>query len=168
MLAVLVTAGYIGWLDLHVRDQFEGRRWSIPARIYARPVELYPGMPMSADALETELRAAGYRRARAAKRAATYSRDGDRINLYTRRFQFWDGEQPAQSVQVRFKGARVSGLRGKEGKQALVRLDPALVGRIYPNHHEDRVLVRLEEVPRGLVAADGSNNRDRQGWRIQR
>ena len=153
VLAVLVTAGYVGWLDFHVRDQFEGRRWSIPARIYARPVELYPGMPMDADALEDALRGAGYTRRRAANRAATYSRDGDRINLHTRRFQFWDGEQPAQAVRVRFKGARVSTLRGKDGKRALVRLDPALVGRIYPNHHEDRVLVRLEEVPRGLVGA---------------
>jgi penicillin-binding protein 1B len=153
LLALLVTAGYGAWLDLYVRGHFEGRRWSVPARIYARAVELYPGMPMSADALETELRGAGYTRSRAAKRAATYSRDGDRINLHTRRFQFWDGEQPAQSVQVRFQGPRLIGLRAKGGDQALVRLDPALIGRIYPSHHEDRVLVRLEEVPRGLVAA---------------
>jgi penicillin-binding protein 1B len=47
----------------------------------------------------------------------------------------------------------VAGLRENGAKQALMRLDPAIIGRIYPNHHEDRVLLRLEEVPAGLVAA---------------
>jgi penicillin-binding protein 1B len=143
----------VGWLDLHVRGQFEGRRWSVPARLYARPVELYPGMGFGPDALEQELRAAGYQHTASPGRAATYTRQGGNFRVHTRRFQFWDGEQPARRVRIRFSGGRVSGLRTGDGEQALLRLDPALIGRIYPNHREDRVLVRLEQVPAGLVAA---------------
>jgi penicillin-binding protein 1B len=153
VLVVLVAAGYVTWLDVQVRGQFEGRRWSVPARLYAQPLELYPGMRLDAGALEQELRAAGYRRTTAAKRTATYSRQGDSFRIFTRRFQFWDGEQPARAVRIRFRGRQLSGLRAGGEEQPLVRLDPALIGRIYPGHQEDRVLVRLEEVPVGLVAA---------------
>jgi penicillin-binding protein 1B len=149
----VAVTGYVGWLDLHVRGQFEGRRWSVPARLYARPVELYPGMGFGPDALEQELRAAGYQHTASPGRAATYTRQGGNFRVHTRRFQFWDGEQPARRVRIRFSGGRVSGLRTGDGEQALLRLDPALIGRIYPNHREDRVLVRLEQVPAGLVAA---------------
>ncbi|NCF27526.1 MAG: penicillin-binding protein 1B [Gammaproteobacteria bacterium] len=153
VLALVAVTGYVGWLDLHVRGQFEGRRWSVPARLYARPVELYPGMGFGPDALEQELRAAGYQHTASPGRAATYTRQGGNFRVHTRRFQFWDGEQPARRVRIRFSGGRVSGLRTGDGEQALLRLDPALIGRIYPNHREDRVLVRLEQVPAGLVAA---------------
>ena len=153
ILMTLAATGYVAWLDLHVRAQFEGRRWSVPARIYARPMELYPGMRLSGDDLERELRAAGYQPSAAARRAATYNRRGDSFRVHTRRFQFWDGEQAARQVRIQFNGRRVAGLRENGAKQALMRLDPAIIGRIYPNHHEDRVLLRLEEVPAGLVAA---------------
>ena len=143
VLAVLVAAGYVAWLDVHVRGQFEGRRWSVPARIYARPLELYAGMRLDADALEQELRAAGYRRTVATNRIATYTRDGDSLRVHTRHFQFWDGEQPARTVRIRFRGGQVSGLRASDAEQALVRLDPALIGRIYPSHQEDSLIVRL-------------------------
>jgi penicillin-binding protein 1B len=153
ILVMLAATGYVAWLDLHVRGRFEGRRWSVPARIYARPMELYPGMRLGADDLEQELRAAGYQRTAAARRAATYTRHGDSFRVHTRRFQFWDGEQAARQVRIQFAGRRVAGLHENGAKQALMRLDPAIIGRIYPNHHEDRVLLRLEEVPAGLVAA---------------
>jgi penicillin-binding protein 1B len=153
VLGLLVTGAYLAWLDLHVRSQFEGRRWSVPARIYARPVELYPGLRLDADALERALRAAGYQRSASTGRSATYARRGESFNVHTRAFRFWDGEQPARRVRVQFRGGQLARLQADGGEQALIRLDPALVGRIYPGHREDRVLVRLEEVPVGLVAA---------------
>ena len=153
VLAVLLTTAYVGWLDLHVRGQFEGRRWAVPARLYARPVELYPGMRFDGAALEHELRAAGYQPTAGPSRAATYVRQKNDYRVHTRRFQFWDGEQAARRVRIQFQNGRVRKITAGGKSQALVRLDPAVIGRIYPNHHEDRVLVRLEEVPRGLIAA---------------
>ena len=52
LLYCFVTFGfilccYIGYLDYTVRKQFEGRRWSIPARVYATPVEIYNGYSLS-------------------------------------------------------------------------------------------------------------------------
>ena len=111
VLAVLLATAYVGWLDVHVRGQFEGRRWAVPARLYARPVELYPGMRFDASALERELRAAGYQRTGGPSRSATYVRQGDDFRVHVRRFQFWDGEQPARRVRIQFRNGRVRDLR---------------------------------------------------------
>ena len=43
ILSVLLV-GYIVYLDFQVRSQFTGKRWSLPARVYARPLELYAGL----------------------------------------------------------------------------------------------------------------------------
>lgn len=153
VLGLLSAVGYTAWLDVQVRGAFEGRRWSVPARIYARPVELYPGKRFDGAALEQELRAAGYQRTSSVDRVATYVRQGDRFRIHMRRFQFWDGEQPARQARIDLRAGQVGGLRANGEEQALLRLDPALIGRIYPHHHEDRVLLRLEEVPVALVAA---------------
>ncbi len=48
-LLALVITGYVVYLDYQVRHQFTGKRWSLPARVYARPLELYAGQQLTAD-----------------------------------------------------------------------------------------------------------------------
>ena len=38
--AALALAGYLFYLDRLVTRQFEGRRWTLPAQVYAAPLEL--------------------------------------------------------------------------------------------------------------------------------
>src|SRR5512139_3926563 len=52
---------YMGYLDYNVRKQFEGKRWSIPARVYASPVELYAGYAISTEKFEALLKMLHYR-----------------------------------------------------------------------------------------------------------
>src|SRR3569833_1175647 len=51
----------------------------------------------------------------------------------------------------------MGGLHGRAAPE-LARLDPAVIGRIYPAQHEDRVLVKLAEEPPllrvGLIAVE--------------
>ncbi len=152
VVLVLGTA-WAAWLDIRVRSQFEGRRWQVPARIYARPLELYPGAPVSMAEAIRELESVGYHRAGRLTRPASYRVDGATLELRTRRFAFWDAEEPERTIAIRFRGARVAGLREQGAEAALARLEPRLVGRIHPAHREDRILVRLDEVPRALVGA---------------
>ena len=51
LLALLAGAAYTLYLDFRVRDEFEGRRFALPARIYARPLELHVGLriPLAAS-----------------------------------------------------------------------------------------------------------------------
>ncbi len=152
ILVLVFAAGYAVWLDIRVRAQFEGKRWALPARVYARPVELWPGARLDPDSLEDELRRAGYHREDRPRRPGSYGRAGNRFVIETREFRFWDAVEPARRIEVRFDAGVVRTIDASGGPVPIVRLDPPLVGRIYPRHHEDRVMVRLGEAPPVLVA----------------
>ncbi len=117
--------GYLLYLDHLVTSRFDGRRWNLPAHVYARPLELYAGLPLSADGLAAELKRLGYRDVPTADKPGTFHRAGGRIELVTRPFRFWDGAQESQPASVAFWGASVAGLRAPGGDAlALLRLDP--------------------------------------------
>ena len=149
---LVFAAGYVVWLDIRVRAQFEGKRWALPARVYARPVELWPGARLDPDALEEELRRAGYHHEDRPRRPGSYLRAGSRFVIEAREFRFWDAVEPARRIEVGFDAGVVRTLDTGGGSAALVRLEPSLAGRIYPRHHEDRVMIRLDDAPPALVA----------------
>ena len=152
LLVLVFAAGYVVWLDIRVRAQFEGKRWALPARVYARPLELWPGARLDPDTLEEELRRAGYHREDRPRRPGSYLRAGGRFVIEAREFRFWDAVEPARRIEVGFDAGSVRTLHAGGGSAAIVRLEPSLVGRIYPRHHEDRVMVRLGDAPPVLVA----------------
>ena len=149
----LLLSGYTLYLDLTVRAQFEGKRWALPARVYARPLELYPGMKLSPEQLQTELAMLDYHDAGEPQDPGTYRRQNDEFSIVTRPFVFWDGAQPALWLRAGFDGNRLRTLTDIKNDKpvTLARLDPLLIGGIYPAHNEDRVLVRLSEIPPDLV-----------------
>ena len=57
----LALALFTAYLDVRVRSEFEGRRFALPARIYARPLELHAGLRLSEADVEDELNSLGYR-----------------------------------------------------------------------------------------------------------
>ena len=49
------------YLDAVIRSEFDAKRWAMPAKVYARPLELFESMPLSADSFAQELGLLGYR-----------------------------------------------------------------------------------------------------------
>ncbi|EDY87721.1 penicillin-binding protein 1B [gamma proteobacterium HTCC5015] len=141
------------WLDYRIRQQFEGKKWTLPARVYARPLELYPGKTLSERALQEELEVANYRRVQRADRPGSYTQRGGFFRIHTRSFNYWDGAIDSRTVEVVIDDGIIQRLQGSDGENALVRLDPAQIAAIYPQHQEDRNLVRLEDVPQTLIHA---------------
>ncbi|GBE10638.1 penicillin-binding protein 1B [bacterium BMS3Abin12] len=155
----LVALAYVLYLDHTIRSRFEAKRWSLPAQVYARPLDLYPGMALSARQFAFELRALGYRRVADPAAPATYARRGGEYRFVTREFTFWNGDQPAHRAVVRFAGGHVRGLTNfSGGSLALLRMDPVQIGDLYPSRAGDRILVRITQAPsllvRGLVAVE--------------
>ncbi len=150
---------WLFWTDHKVRSQFEGRRWALPARVYARPLELYAGKAQALSDTRSELALLGYQEVSRVTEPGQYRVLGERLRVATRGFVFWDGREPPRAVEIEFSGGRVRHLRDGETKEslALVRLDPLEVARIYPidagRHNEDRLLVRRDEIPSALVLA---------------
>ena len=153
-LLVLAFGGYLLYLNYLVTERFDGRRWNLPAHVYARPLELYQGLPLSLTGLAAELRRLGYRSVAAPDRPGTFRRAGNRIDLVTRPFRFWDGAQDWQRASVYFAGSSVAGLRAPAGDSLpLLRLDPLLIGSVFPADGEDRIVLAPDEVPPLIPAA---------------
>jgi len=151
---LLLLGGYVIYLDWTIRTQFEGKRWALPARVYASPLELYPGKRLTPSQFGVELGLLGYRIG-TLDDPGSYVRNRDSFDVVSRAFAFWDGAQPPIKFRVSFADRRVTTLQDPDTGQALplVRLDPLLIGGIYPARNEDRVLVKLDEVPPILVQA---------------
>ncbi len=153
VLCGLVFGGYSLYLAKTVRISFEGKRWAVPARVYARSLELYVGKTLSAEQLRYELRLLGYRHMRDTFASAQWSEHGEVFVIRSRDFHFADGLQSAQAFRLRFAGNTVAGLvdLSTQRNLSLVRLEPVNIGSIYPSHREDRILLRHSELPEYLV-----------------
>jgi penicillin-binding protein 1B len=143
---------YLGYLDYTVRKQFEGRRWAIPARVYASPVELYAGYQISQAKFENLLQQLHYRRDRRLTSAGTYYKQGGQLNIRIRSFTFWDQRQPEMRVKLSFSSGSLTTIVGDQGTNiAIMRMDPVQIGSFYPTLKEDRVLIKLENTPEALI-----------------
>jgi penicillin-binding protein 1B len=153
LMLALIGASFTLYLDIRVRSEFEGRRFSLPARIYARPLELHAGLRIAPEDVIAELRDNGYR-VGPHEEPGWYARDGDALAISLRPFVFWDGAQAARRIRVGFEDGKVATVRDAAGQELpLARLEPLPIGGIYPAGNEDRVLVRLSQVPKSLVDA---------------
>lgn len=153
IVAALAAMLYVVYLDVVIRSQFEGKRWSLPARVYARPLELYAGEDLAKTGLLEELRFLNYREGRDAP--GTFRDLGNAVLLNTRGFTFWDAKEPSRNLTISFSRDRVSEILDNRHGQVLqlVRLEPAQIASIYPSHKEDRDLIRLDEAPGLLLSA---------------
>ncbi|HTC54437.1 MAG TPA: penicillin-binding protein 1B [Steroidobacteraceae bacterium] len=150
----LVLALYMAHLDRIVTTQFEGRRWTLPAQVYAAPLELYAGEELDAGDLEHELQRLQYRHGEQADGPGSYSRQGDRFQINLRAARFADELRPATLLNVVANDSAITTLTDSSGKDvAIARFEPLLIGSIFPIHGEDRIVVTPDQVPRMLPAA---------------
>ena len=170
----LLLSGYLIKLDEEIRSRFAGSRWALPAQVYAAAQDLYPGRNLSAADLRHELERLGYRPAGTLSGPGTFVAGQNRIDIEVRAFEFWDGPQPEYKISVKMDDAGIAGIMDLEADapRDIVRLDPMLIGSIYPrSQSEDRVLVRQDEVPellrKGLVAVEDRGFYDHFGISIR-
>lgn len=155
LFTLLVILGLLTlFLDVQIRSQFEGKRWAVPAKVFARPLELYAGAPLSIQDLKIELRGLGYQFVSKASRPGQAAFSSSRAIIATRGFSFTDGQEPARKLVLDFNRNAVTSLSEANGDDlALVRLEPVLIGGIYPLNNEDRDLIQLDDAPQTLVDA---------------
>ena len=144
---------YTLYLNHQVSERFGELRWQLPTRVYARPLQLAPGLAMDAATLKTELAAASYQDDGAGVRPGTYSHDGGRWRIASRGFQDVTGAIGPSRIEVGLSGGRVASLRDMARRQSIraARLDPARIATLYGQKQEERRLVELKDVPELLV-----------------
>ena len=174
LLMLLGLSGYIYYLDVTIRDAFEGRKFAVPARVYGRALEVYPGLKLTHAQFADELKRIGYHENREPNEEATYKHTLNGLEFTTRNFVFGDGPQKAQHVRIEFADGVVTLLQLSGDIPAatassavpdtttstpavndlpILRLEPPVIGGIYPGHNEDRALLKLYQVPKPLIDA---------------
>ncbi len=153
-VGLIALIAWVFYLDRQITRQFEGRRWTLPAQVYAEPTELYVGQSFTAAALEEELQRLGYHKANVAESPGSYVRRASHIEFVSRRFQFTDALQEPTKILVDANASGITAIKDAQGADvAIFRLDPLVIGSIFPIHGEDRVIVTPDEVPKLLPAA---------------
>src|SRR5215469_2115166 len=108
LLGALIAGGaYYLYLDRLVSRQFEGRRWTLPAHVYASPLELYAGVQLTQADLRHELERLQYRRVERLERPGTYREQGARLDVALRPAVFADESRPAFILSLRCGAAAI-------------------------------------------------------------
>ncbi|MEI1265038.1 hypothetical protein, partial [Pseudomonas aeruginosa] len=69
---------------------------------------------------------------------------GSNMYVHTRGFDYGDSVEPEQVLELSFANDQVVEVRStKPSSTGVARLEPLLIGGIYPQHNEDRVLIKL-------------------------
>jgi len=146
---------YCVYLDFQIRKEFEGKRWSVPARVYAQPIELYAGRELGQEALIGRLQNAAYQPVQKLIKPGQFNSHASVIDLYTRQFHYWDGFEQAIKVRIQISKGYIEKITDLDNGETIqiIRLSPALIGKIFPLHDEDRVLVTYKEIPGALIKA---------------
>lgn len=153
LLGLVMLAVLLVYLDAQVRHHFDGRKWNLPAKVYARPLLLYPGLTLSPEQLQAELQWADYRQQRGTPTPGTFEHSNDVWRIHRRAFSFWDGAEGSARITMQLSDGVVQSLWVGAQEQPMVRLEPQYIGGILPQHNEDRELVTVDEVPLELIAA---------------
>jgi len=151
---------YVWQLDKQLRSRFDDFSWDLPSRIYARPLELKSGLPMTTETLRLELDAARYESDPVAKVPGTYAFAGSaqsgsgKFVISRRAFVDAESAQKQRRIAVTLASGGIAALADADTGAALdhARLDPARIATLYGAEQEERRVVKLEQLPPLLVA----------------
>lgn len=148
-----VFIAYLGYIDYTVRKAFAGKPWSIPAKVYASPVDIYSGYKISLSQFERFLHQLNYRHDYQLASEGTYYKKGSQISLKTRHFDFWDKQQDSKLIRVDFAKKSIRRLisLGTATEIPIYRMDPVQIGSFYPTRKEDRILITFDKAPEALI-----------------
>lgn len=155
-VAGLATAHWLIGLDHIVVSRFEGRRFTVPSRVYAAPIVIYPGANWQRLDLAGWLTRMGYREQDVAGplTVGSYRWLPGRLRVYLRGFDHPQLPEPNRRVEFLLEEGRVRQMRDDRGMDlAVVALEPEPISAYYGTDREQRDLVSIEDVPDHLIAA---------------
>jgi penicillin-binding protein 1B len=154
LLAVMLvlSAMILIYLDAWIQHRFEGHRWSLPAKVYSRPLELFSGQHIALEQVLFELEQLGYRRVSQVNRTGQMRVRNHQIEVFTRGFRFADGNQLGDKITLQFSPSKLLWLKGSANQPlSVLRLEPKRIGGIYPSHQQERELIQLHDLPNGFI-----------------
>jgi len=145
-LAFMLIAGI--YFDGKIERRLGGATWTLPAALYARPLNLTVGMELTQQALIKELKLLNYRPVISVEEVGQFSVVDNHVLIYRRAFAFPDKNEAPALVMVNFDQQGITQIQRHNNLHLKhFRLDPLLLDRLNSPNIEDRVFVPFEKVP---------------------
>jgi penicillin-binding protein 1B len=141
-------------LNKRVQDRFNDLVFAVPTRVYARPLPLAAGTPMTSAALELELTFAGYSHDGHGEVAGSWMKEGTRYSISSRGYAGPDGGELPKHIRVTLGNGIVQRVQDLASDKSipLTHLDPARIATLYGASQEERRFVHLADVPPLLLS----------------
>lgn len=146
----------VAYYDRVVTRTMDGRRWSIPTRLYSDVWVLQPGDALGPDDVERRLARLRYAPVPAPPvSGGRYLLSRSRMVVGVNPRETAYGRFPGMLARIDFSGRRVAGLKRESDGAPLPYLvfEPEVVGSVFDQKMEDRTLVRLAQVPKVVIDA---------------
>lgn len=155
VVSLVLLSLYIVRQDRIITTKFEGKRWNIPAKVYSQPLQLYQGATLSPTNLDNWLTLLDYQLAKDYHTTGTYTKKGNEYYIHTREFNFANNNiEPNQVLRIQLKDDQIDKLQSTQpNASGIARLEPVLIGGIYPDNNEDRIVVNIDNIPQPLIDA---------------
>ncbi len=137
--------------NVMVDRRLRGERWMVPARLYARPLELRLGMPLTVPSFVGVLNGLKYEEKDDVPAGPGEFATGEKTVTFTPR-----GERaPKEAILVTFEKDQVKEMRGLQTKRAYatLTLEPELLTYLFDESREKKRIVHYEEYPDHLIKA---------------
>ena len=142
---------YITYLNAQITQHISGEQWSLPSRLYARPLLLKVGLKLSKKDLITELELLSYRN-NSVQTPGSFKVFKNRIRLNRRPFKFPNHQQQSGIFDIYFNQQFVTKITNQNTvKVESITLDPVLFSSFYAKNGEDRLVVEAKDIPQTLI-----------------
>ncbi|QEE23921.1 penicillin-binding protein 1B [Rhodanobacter glycinis] len=141
-------------LNKRVQDRFEDLVFAVPTRVFARPLPLAAGEPMTSAALKLELTFAGYSDDGHGEVPGSWTSKGSTYVISSRGYVDPDGGELPKRIRVALGKGDIASVRDAASNKPikLTHLDPARIATVYGAKQVDRRIVHLADVPPLLVS----------------
>ena len=144
----VISIAYVLILDSKVVNKLDGVLWTVPAKVYARPLELAEGGKINVDVLTKELEILSYERTKGIPGTpGEFSQSQRSVNIFIRGF----GSQEPGLYRLKIENDKIDSIKRKDGISIdLIQLEPLSIGGMFPSHLQDRILLNFSQVPKDL------------------
>ena len=148
IIFLIISIAYVSILDSKVVNKLDGVLWTVPAKVYARPLELAEGGKINVDSLKKELEILSYELTKGIPDTpGEFSQSQRSVNIFIRGF----GSQEPGLYRLKIENDKIDSIKRKDGISIdLIQLEPLSIGGMFPSHLQDRILLNFSQVPKDL------------------
>ena len=148
IIFLIISIAYVSILDSKVVNKLDGVLWTVPAKVYARPLELAEGGKINVDVLKKELEILSYELTKGIPDTpGEFSQSQRSVNIFIRGF----GSQEPGLYRLKIENDKIDSIKRKDGISVdLIQLEPLSIGGMFPSHLQDRILLNFSQVPKDL------------------